>query len=151
MQDGHTKKFVCCTHNRLGESSSSVTSMIAFQVIPISPRRGHRRSYRRPVPTSCVLPNLGLLLFVFTLGSRLAVEKLSYVDVLGFPHSNLMPAHATHRHAQCYELEYGSEDQEHFPWEFRKGDIVECEGLEFAEGEFGLVARRLYSCDASTF
>ncbi|HLM01704.1 MAG TPA: hypothetical protein VK400_11670 [Pyrinomonadaceae bacterium] len=67
---------------------------------------------------------------------------LIYVNEITRPgDTNWYPVEAVHKHDDCYRIVSLNPDPEHVYWEFYTDDVVRCETIEFAEGEFGLVAR----------
>jgi len=69
-----------------------------------------------------------------------------YVAVLDHPGGCWQPVRATAQPCGCFRILDKSDDPEHDVWEYTEGDSVQCEALEFHEGEVGLVARRKCAC-----
>ena len=62
-------------------------------------------------------------------------DVVVYVEVLHFGGGSLAPVRAAQKHGVCFELLEETEDDEHYPWEFTKGQVVACRMVEFSAGE----------------
>jgi len=74
--------------------------------------------------------------------------QIIYVNVVGFPDGNLEPVGAESVHGSCYRIVGKNDDQEHFPWEFKTGEVVCCDKVVFYENEIGLVAKSKCNCSS---